>query len=137
VECILGAAYAFRKGYYERLHGLRGLLEYGGDEELLSLKVRREGGRCLLVKDWLTGHIYRNGMKAPFVRSGIRACHNRLLIAELLFDGPEKDGILEALRRWYGAQRYAIALNLLRSRSDFVEQEKAYLNSIFTKKITP
>jgi glycosyltransferase involved in cell wall biosynthesis len=128
VECILGAAYAFRKDYYERLHGLRGLLGYGADEELLSLKVRCEGGRCLLDKRWVTGHIYRNDSPPPFTRSSVEACHNRLLVAEIFFDGEDRDAIRAALRRWYGAE-YVAAEELLLARRDVAEQEKAYVRS--------
>lgn len=60
IACILGAAYAGSKDFWLRLHGLSGLMYYGGDEELLSTKVWSIGGKCLLVKDWMTGHIYRS-----------------------------------------------------------------------------
>jgi glycosyltransferase involved in cell wall biosynthesis len=129
VEAVLGAAYAFRKEYYERLHGLRGLQGYGADEELLSLKVRREGGQCLLVKDWVTGHIYRNGGSPPFARSSVDACYNRLLIAELFFEGEAKDKVLCGLRKRYGGS-YAGAARMLGERGDFVASERENLNKL-------
>jgi glycosyltransferase involved in cell wall biosynthesis len=133
VDCMLGAAYAFSKSYYEHLHGLRGLLSFGADEQLLSLKVRCEGGRCLLVSNWVTGHIYRCGSPQPFECRYCDACYNRLLIAELFFESNVKDIIRAALQKEYGAI-YGNALEMLRDNSDFVSAEKEYLHSIFDKK---
>lgn len=81
VPCILGAAYTCSKEYWVYLHGLEGLRYYGLDEELLSLKVWCEGGRCLLVKDWTVGHIYRT--EFPYEVPSKEMVYNRMLVIEL------------------------------------------------------
>lgn len=81
IPCILGAAYACNKEYWLHLHGLEGLRYYGLDEELLSLKVWCEGGRCLLVKDWIVGHIYRT--EFPYEVPSKEIVYNRMLVIEL------------------------------------------------------
>jgi glycosyltransferase involved in cell wall biosynthesis len=151
VECPLGAAYAMRKDYYERLHGLQGLRGYGGDEEFLSLKIRWEGGRVLLVKDWLAGHIYggqrqaganagananASGAKAaqPVRRSAVDGCYNRIIIAELLFSGDARRQILAWIEKRYG-ESYVRAYDRVMANYRWVEREREYLQSLFSGKI--
>jgi glycosyltransferase involved in cell wall biosynthesis len=155
VECPLGAAYAMRKDYYERLHGLQGLRGYGGDEEFLSLKIRWEGGRILLVKDWTAGHIYGgqrnasasasadtnananagtndNGATAAqrFRRSAVDGCYNRIVIAELLFSGDTRRQLLAWIEKRYG-ESYLRAYDRVMAGYSWVEREREYLLEVF------
>lgn len=59
IPCVLGAAYACSKEYWLHLEGLKGLRSYGLDEQLISLKVWLDGGKCRLIKDVTFGHIFR------------------------------------------------------------------------------
>lgn len=133
VECVLGAAYAMRKDYYELLHGLRGLRSYGADEEFLSLKVRWAGGRCLLVKGWVAGHIYRAGAPAPYASSSVDSCYNRLLIAELLYAGAAQRQLLLWIEQRY-REAYPEAYGRIMASYGWVMRERAYLWNIFNFK---
>ncbi len=81
IACVLGASYATNKKYWKYLNGLKGLRSYGRDEELISLKVWLEGGRCRLLKEVAIGHIYRTSM--PYEYLSIDMIYNLLYIAEL------------------------------------------------------
>ena len=83
ISCVLGAAYACSKTYWEHLLGYKGLMCYGLDEQLISIKVWLEGGRCLLVKDWVAEHLYRKVF--PNETSTLEMFYNRLILLELLF----------------------------------------------------
>jgi glycosyltransferase involved in cell wall biosynthesis len=128
VPCILGAAYACSKAYWERIHGLNCLIFYGLDEQLLSIKVWREGGRCLLVKDWEVGHLYRDNFPYEVPNEGF--AYNRLFILELLFPYSIKKDFFACFRLMAGVG-FEKAYALLRTRYVDVKAEKNYLNSIF------
>ena len=78
-----GAAYAASTKYWQHLYGLKGLHNYGADEQYISLKAWLEGGRCTLLKDVIIGHIYRK--KAPYLILGRDTVYNLMYIAKLLF----------------------------------------------------
>ena len=59
ISCCLGAVYATSKTLWIKLGGLNGLIKYGLDEPLISLKVWLAGGKVLMFKDWGVGHLYR------------------------------------------------------------------------------
>lgn len=83
IPVILGAAYAASKSYWLRLRGLEGLQNYGADEQFISYKAWREGGKCTLLKDVIIGHIYRK--QAPYLIVGRDFVYNLMLIAKLIF----------------------------------------------------
>jgi glycosyltransferase involved in cell wall biosynthesis len=128
VPCILGAAYACSKDYWEYLNGLNGLLYYGMDEQLISIKVWREGGRCLLVKNWEIGHIYRS--QFPYEVPNKELIYNRLFILELLFPYSIKKDFFSHFKRVYGKE-FEQALELMRSNYTTIKEQRDYLNSIF------
>lgn len=130
IAYVLGAGYAASKRYWTYLHGLKGLKSYGSDEAFISNKVWREGGKCLLVKDVVIGHIYRN--TSPFRRYVTEEISNRLLVAYLTFS-----------QSWYciaatialrkDTHMYSKAIKILQEGTEYIEEEKKYLSSIFTK----
>ena len=83
IEIVLGAGYAASKRYWSYLEGLEGLMYYGNDEAFISLKVWLEGGECILLKDVVIGHIYRES--SPFKRFSEEELYNHLFIANMLF----------------------------------------------------
>lgn len=60
VGCVLGGFYASSKTWWNTIGGLAGLIKYGSDEPLMSIKTWLAGGRCICLTDFPVGHIYRN-----------------------------------------------------------------------------
>lgn len=87
IPAILGAGYGVSKRYWNQISGLRGLRQYGSDEQMLSLKTWLEGGECILLKKVVLGHIYRSQM--PYSCDASVSLQNSLIISESLF--PLKD----------------------------------------------
>lgn len=57
---VLGAFYATSKAHWRHINGLEGLNGYGFEETWLSVKTWLSGGRCYSLKNFVTGHLYRN-----------------------------------------------------------------------------
>ncbi len=132
IPCILGAAYAVEKSYWLHLHGLNGLLSYGMDEQLLSMKVWLEGGRCLLVNDWVTGHIYRESF--PYMNPTQDIIYNKLYLAQLFLPYSIKKQVFEQFKtanRDVFERSYA----MLKERYPEIKEEKKYLEKIFKHSI--
>jgi glycosyltransferase involved in cell wall biosynthesis len=127
IPCIIGAAYACTKTYWQFLHGLKFLKEIGFDEQYISLKTMLSGGKCYLLKDLLCGHVYRN--KAPYLINQINPVFNRLLIAELLLPESLKYSIYMRSER-YMHEEYIIALKMLDEIKNHISEEKDYLQKI-------
>lgn len=84
IPCVLGAGYAASKRYWEYLRGLNGLKQYGCDEVYISMKAWMEGGKCVLLKKHIFGHIYRD--HAPYKIARCAFIYNYLLVAYVIFD---------------------------------------------------
>lgn len=128
IPCVLGAAYAIRKDYYLKLHGLNGLAQYGLDETLLSAKVWLEGGRCVLLRELEAGHLYRK--KSPNGISRKAVLYNRMICAELLFPA-------EIRRQYYASIMakpfYAQLRQYIGKILPAIREERCYLESIFCR----
>ncbi|MDR2806271.1 MAG: glycosyltransferase family 2 protein [Dysgonamonadaceae bacterium] len=125
IACVLGGAYACSREYWLELDGLHGLMGYGMDEEMISLKVRKSGGRCLLIKDMVAGHVYRR--QAPYEVVDF-VLGNKIFVIELFFEGGMKERLYEKLRARYGEERF----DRVYGERDVVliERERAYLEGI-------
>jgi glycosyltransferase involved in cell wall biosynthesis len=99
IEAPYGGAYACSGEYWKHLGGLHGLIKYGLDEEMISLKIRRDGGQCLLIKDMVAGHIYRS--RFPYEVTNEFTLYNRIFIAKTLLDGDRQAVVLERLKGRY------------------------------------
>ena len=76
IPCVLGASYACCKTYWQYLKGLTGLKSYGLDEQLISIKVWLEGGKCKLLKNIAFGHIFRTIENVPYPVEAIDYIYN-------------------------------------------------------------
>lgn len=130
IPAVLGAGYAASKTYWQHLRGLEGLLYYGSDESYISCKVWMEGGRCLLVKDVVIGHIYRED--SPFRHFNDAEVFNHLWIAELLFPASWKC-LAKATALFRDRKTYASACSLIKEQSALQTELKQHYASIFTK----
>lgn len=87
VPTVLGAAYAGSKRYWTHIRGLNGLKSYGFDESYISFKVWLEGGKCLLLKDFITGHLYRN--ESPYSTLNADMIYNSMYLCCLFYNERE------------------------------------------------
>lgn len=74
IPCILGASYVFQKSWFNEIRGFTGLIDYGYEEPLISVKSYMLGGDCRVIPDWFTGHVYRK--KFPYKVNNISASGN-------------------------------------------------------------
>ncbi|MEN5231839.1 glycosyltransferase [Sphingobacterium faecium] len=131
--CILGAAYACSKIFWNHMRGLNGLLSYGLDEQLLSIKVWLAGGKCLLIKDWVVGHIYRDSF--PYSIPNKNFLYNKLYLAELLFPVNIKQEVFH-YQKQINYKIFEESYSILRRNYVDIKKEKAALKNIFTKKLS-
>ena len=132
ISCVLGAAYACSKAYWEYLGGMKGLMCYGLEEQLISIKVWLEGGQCLLVKNWITGHLYRKIF--PYKAPNLEMVYNRLFMLELLFPYSTKNDFFATYKSDY-SHEFSKAYELLKNNYKEIKTLKTYLNSIFHNRI--
>jgi len=127
IPIVLGAGYATSKNYWNRLHGLKGLLSYGSDEILISLKIWLEGGKCILMPDVVIGHLYR--FSAPYEHHSDTRIYNRLYIGYILC--PLKyQKKLKAIQRTRSAQEFQEACKLFYDYFSEIKKEKDSFDKI-------
>lgn len=130
VSCVLGAAYACSKKYWQYLRGVEGLLSYGNDEVLISLKVWLEGGTCKLLNDVVIGHIYRDA--PPYAHFSEKRTYNRLYIAYLLLPNTLQKKTF-AIEKFKSPETYFHSSLLFYKNYEFIKTMKSDLESKFTK----
>ena len=130
IACVLGAAYAASKRYWQYLKGLAGLLYYGGDEAYISMKVWLEGGKCRLMNDVVAGHIYRKAF--PYPVEQCNTLYNKLWIAELLLPTDLKNQVFGKLQKQY-ADVYSDSFQQLIENRQLLKELKAWYRQIFTR----
>lgn len=129
IAAVLGAGYAASTRYWKYLRGLEGLHYYGSDETFISLKVWLEGGRCLLLKDIVIGHLYRE--ESPYKRYNEEEVYNGLLISYLLF--PQNlDCMANAVALLKDSYTYTLAKEMLMQNQEELEEARNYYKQIFT-----
>lgn len=132
IPTVLGAAYAASKTYWHRLRGLKGLHNYGADEQFIGFKVWREGGRCTLLKDVVIGHIYRK--QAPYLILGRDSVYNLMFIAKLLFPASMySETVATALMNHRDFAQEA--LETFKTYKEELDELKTYLESIFVREM--
>lgn len=87
IPCVMGACYASTKTHWNNIRGLQGLVKYGCDEQLMSIKTWLSGGECLLIKDFYVGHLYRN--KPNYYVTNDHVLTNKIFLANLFDFGLE------------------------------------------------
>jgi glycosyltransferase involved in cell wall biosynthesis len=132
IACVLGAGYACSKAYWKYLNGLKGLLYYGNDEAYMSIKVWLEGGECLLLKDVIIGHIYRE--RAPYRTDEYTRIYNHLLINETIV---HNENIRKKLHAEIKAHPlFSHAYRLVHAKRKEIAELKAFYIRIFKHDFT-
>lgn len=127
IPAVLGAGYAASKHYWMYLKGLNGLRSYGSDEQYISLKVWVEGGKCLLVKNIIIGHVYRKS--SPFERYVADEFFNKILISYLFFPLSWRCRLLANLMI-QDIDSFQNALHLMKSESIRIQELIDYQHKI-------
>lgn len=131
ITCVLGAAYAASKKYWQYLKGLNGLIYYGSDEGYISMKVWLEGGRCRLLKNLYVGHYYRR--KAPYRIETSFVLYNKLLITYLLLPWYVQGRAYSALQQKYSSALFLTEFRHLMEKQEEWDALKEYYSRIFTR----
>lgn len=129
ISCCLGAVYASSKTLWKKIGGLNGLIKYGLDEPLMSLKVWLSGGKVLLMKNWGVGHLYRG--VSPYSVPLNHLDYNQLYLINLF--SSEKDIELreKALEKRIGTGRFERAKEVFKENLESFKAFKEY----FTKQV--
>lgn len=128
VSCVLGAVYASSTEWWSKIGGLTGLIKYGLDEPLMSIKTWLAGGEVLLIKNWGVGHLYRE--RGNYVVATAQIDHNQLYLIHL-FSPEDKIPVYEEnLRKRLGDTGFNSAKALLMQNYDKLLSFKKYF---FTK----
>lgn len=130
IPCVMGACYGISREYYLYLHGLNGLSQWGCDEQFLSAKVYREGGRVILLKNLEIAHFYAKVKN--YSNTDWMVLYNKILYCYLICGEREFEKYWDFLsnNNFINVnQAFIIFKTILPS----IRQEKQYLNLIFTK----
>jgi glycosyltransferase involved in cell wall biosynthesis len=95
IPVILGAIYGTKRSWYNHIDGCAGHKVWGTLDPYLSLKSWMFGGNCLCDKDIYTGHIFK--VKSIHNIPQAAVYHNKIWVASVLFDDPEKSWLLSYL----------------------------------------
>lgn len=133
IPCVLGAAYACHKAYWEYLRGLNGLNQYGLDEQFISIKVWLSGGTCKLLNNVFIGHIYRT--YAPYQVDSVDMLYNKMLIVELLCPNHIKYQYFSVLKR-ERKNLYHKAYSMLQEKKVWIDSQRAYFAQIAKRNFT-
>ena len=127
IPCVLGAGYACNKKYWNSIHGLKGLRNYGLDEQFISLKVWLSGGKCKLLNNIVFGHVYRS--IAPYNINGVDILYNKLFLSKVLLP-PDYGVAYEKYLRKNHAKEYKECCRLLVIDEELILQERDYFDQM-------
>ncbi len=128
IPSVLGAAYAFNKKWWNEIHGLNGLITFGLDEALMSIKSWMFGGNCYLKNDWFVGHIYRQ--KQPYSVNEYDVAWNEFYQILLFVSEKEQNLYLNNLwKRISPITKEKIINNYDIYEKDNIEKEKHYIDN--------
>ena len=129
ISCVLGAVYSSSVSWWNNIGGLKGLVKYGLDEPLMSIKTWLAGGEVLLIKDWGVGHLYRGRGNYPV--STVQVDRNQLYLIHL-FSSDDKIPIYEEnLKKRVGDKNFEAAKELLmKDYNELMEFKKHFFNNV-------
>lgn len=124
--CILGACYIISKDHWKHIGGLTGLLQWGQDEPLLSIKTWLSGNKCCVIRDFKVGHLYRDS--TPYARDIPEMNSNYIYLNYLFYEGEQLENKLNQLKKFFGEQAYNNALNIFMNRKKEFDEFKKYFD---------
>jgi len=125
IPCLMGSNYFFKKTWYQKLHGFKGLKTWGNSEPFLSLKSWLAGGDVKVMKDIEIGHLYRR--KNPNAVPDEHIIYNKAVTAKILFTPGFADELIDFLGN---NPTIAKGKELLTVNAEEIEAERRYFKSI-------
>ena len=125
IPCLMGSNYFFKKAWYQKLHGFRGLKTWGNSEPFLSLKSWLAGGDVKIITDIEIGHLYRKKNPNPVPSENI--IYNKAVTAKILFT-PAFAG--EFIHFLDGNPQLDKVKELLKASAEEIESERRYFKTI-------
>lgn len=132
VSCVLGAFYASSVKWWNYIGGLKGLIKYGLDEPLMSIKTWLAGGEVLLIKNFGVGHYYRESN--PYKVYPSHLWYNQLFLIHLFSSGDTLLKYEDNLQKRIGINSFNKVKELLDKNASILKEAKDNLNkiSVFT-----
>lgn len=120
VICVLGAFYASTKTHWKNINGLAGLDGFGFEEPWISLKTWLAGGKCLNLKGFTTGHLYR---RIPPAKIAYEKYYANQILLNFFFTKDEdlRKKYDNNLKRQIGSEMYQKARQEFNSRRPEIE----------------
>jgi len=125
IPCLMGSNYFFKKAWYQKLHGFRGLKTWGNSEPFLSLKSWLAGGDVKIIKDIEIGHLYRKKNPNPVPSEHI--IYNKAVTAEILFTPEFARELIHFLD---GNPQLDKVKELLKANAEEIEAERNYFKIV-------
>jgi glycosyltransferase involved in cell wall biosynthesis len=125
IPCLMGSNYFFKKTWYQKLHGFRGLMTWGNSEPFLSLKSWLAGGDIKIIKDIEIGHLYRK--KNPNAVPSGHIIYNKAVTAKILFTPAFARELIHFLEDTPDVDK---AKELLKTNAGEIEAERSYFKTI-------
>lgn len=119
-SCVMGAFYSSSKDWWDNIGGLKGLVGWGYDEPLMSIKTYLAGGKCFILRDFYVGHLYRKNPPYMSYNAGIDS--NQIFLINLFSPNPEK--LEENLKNRIGDHRFKQAKQTFLNRYDEFDKFK-------------
>lgn len=125
IPCLMGSNYFFKKAWYQKLHGFRGLKTWGNSEPFLSLKSWLAGGDVKIITDIEIGHLYRKKNPNPVPSENI--VYNKAVTAKILFPPAFAGELIHFLD---GNPQLDKAKELLKANAEEIEAERSYFKTV-------
>lgn len=126
IPCILGACYIISVNHWKKIGGLTGLLQWGQDEPLLSIKTWLSGHKCCVIRDFSVGHLYRDA--TPYNRNFADMNSNYIYVNYLFYEGEKLQQKLAQLKKYFGDRGYTLAYQSFMKRKDKFDAFKKYFD---------
>lgn len=124
ISCVLGAVYATSVDWWFKIGGLSGLIKYGLDEPLMSIKTWLAGGEVLLIKNWGVGHLYR--ARGNYSVSTYQVDCNQIYLINLFSSDEDIPRYEEQLKNRIGEGAFKLAKELFLENYDSFLSFKEY-----------
>ena len=121
---VMGAFYSSSKTWWKHIGGLDGLLCWGYDEPLMSLKTYLAGGNCYILKDFYVGHFYRG--VAPYSSSSPKLDSNHLYLINLFAPENKISEYEENFKNRIGIDRFNRAKEEFKKREEETKKYREY-----------